>query len=290
LVGYNFRLADRDQDLLLPVSLTEWLDEDHLVWFVLGAVAQMDLSRFYASYRSDGWGRAANEPSMMVALLLYAYCLGVRSSRAIEKACGHDVAFRVLTANQVPDHTTIARFRVRHEKALAAVLGASPRLCAQAGMVNVGRVALDGTKMGCPAALSANKTKDHIDAAVEVMLAEAAAADAEKDATPGIGVRGDEPAAHLRGATTRRQRFIAAKAVLDAAAETARAEYEQRLVDRVAAEKASGAKTRGRKPTAPSPDVRAKANISDLDSRIMKTRDGYVQGYSGHRKPDRDRR
>jgi transposase len=114
---------------------------------------------FYGDYRTDGWGRAAHEPSMMVALMLYAYCIGVRSSRAIEKACGSDVAFRVITANQVPDHTTIARFRSRRHEALAAVFTASLRLCAQAGLVNVGRVALEGTKMGCPAALEANRTK-----------------------------------------------------------------------------------------------------------------------------------
>ena len=179
--------------MLLPVSLTEWLDENHLAWFVCDAVDQMDLSAFYGDYRTDGWGRAAHEPSMMVALMLYAYCIGVRSSRAIEKACGSDVAFRVITANQVPDHTTIARFRSCHHEALAAVFTASLRLCAQAGLVNVGRVALDGTKMGCPAALEANRTKEHLDTEVGKMLAEADAADAAEDASFGVEATGEGP-------------------------------------------------------------------------------------------------
>ena len=115
----SFLACDRDQELLLPPSLREWLPEDHLAWFVLDAVDELDLSVFYGAYREDGWGRAAFEPKMMVALLLYAYAIGERSSRGIERRCREDVAVRVITANQLPDHATIARFRARHERALA---------------------------------------------------------------------------------------------------------------------------------------------------------------------------
>ena len=108
---------------LLPPDVREWLAEDHLAWFVIDAVERMDLAAFYAAYRADGHGRAAFEPSLMVALLLYAYARGTRSSRAIERACEEDVAFRVIAAHQVPDHTTIARFRQRHQDALAGVFG-----------------------------------------------------------------------------------------------------------------------------------------------------------------------
>jgi len=177
--------VERDQAFLMPPSLTEWLEEDHLAWFVLDAVDQMDLSAFHADYRADGWGRAAHDPKMMVALTLYAYCIGMRSSRAIERACRVDVAFRVIAANQAPDHTTVARFRQRHEQALASMFTESLRLCAQAGMVKVGLVAVDGTKMGCPAALAANRTKSHIDEQVAAMLAEAAEVDAREDARLG---------------------------------------------------------------------------------------------------------
>ena len=129
----NFLACDREQELLLPPSLREWLPESHLAWCVVDAVGELDLASFYAAYRADGWGRAAHEPAMMVALLLYAYAIGERSSRRIERHCEHDVAFRVIAANRVPDHATIARFRVRHESALADLFGEVLLLCQRAG-------------------------------------------------------------------------------------------------------------------------------------------------------------
>ncbi len=110
-MSQNFIACDREQVLLLPPNLSEWLPEDHVAWLVLAAAEEMDLSAFYASYRSDGHGRAAHEPAMMVGLLVYAYARGQRSSRRIERSCIEDVGYRVIAANQVPDHTTIARFR-----------------------------------------------------------------------------------------------------------------------------------------------------------------------------------
>jgi transposase len=116
---HYFLLCEREQVLLMAPSLRDWLPEDHLAWFVLASVEQLDLGAFYTSYRSDGHGRAAHDPAMMVALLVYAYARGQRSSRGIERACVQDVACRVIAANQVPDHATIARFRQRHEDAIA---------------------------------------------------------------------------------------------------------------------------------------------------------------------------
>src|SRR3954453_9107565 len=146
-MAQNFIACDREQELLLPPSLREWLPEEHLAWCVLDAVAEMDLAAFHAGYRDDGWGRAAHDPAMMVAVFIYGYAIGVRSSRAIERRCHEDVAFRVITANQIPDHATIARFRVRHETALSELFGQMLGLCAQAGLVSVGVIALDGTKI-----------------------------------------------------------------------------------------------------------------------------------------------
>ncbi len=131
----NFIACDRDQELLLPPNLREWLPEDHLAWFVLAAVEEMDLSAFSGAYRADGHGRPAHDPAMMLALLLYAYCKGQRSSRVIERECVEDVAYRVIAANQRPDHTTIARFRQRHETALADLFGQVLELCAEADLV-----------------------------------------------------------------------------------------------------------------------------------------------------------
>lgn len=290
-MGYTFLACDREQDYLLPVSLAEWLPEDHLAHFVLDAVDQMDLSGFVAGCRADGHGRAAYDPAMMVALLVYAYCLGVRSSRVIERSCVQDVAFRVITANRVPDHTTIARFRDRHEAALRTLFVQSLRLCRQAGLGQLGVVALDGTKMGCPAALSANRSGEQIDAelakldaglaqAVEGMFAAAADTDAAEDAAFGEGVRGDETPAALRGTAARRRRLSAAKSKLVEQDAARRADHEAKLAQRASEQAQSGRKLRGRKPQPPAPDPEAKANTSDPESRILKGAHGFVQGHN----------
>jgi transposase len=155
-MAQNFVECDRERAFLMPPSLREWLPEDHLAWFVLEAVEEMDLSEFYADYRSDGHGRAAYEPSMMVALLLYAYATAQRSSRGIEIHCRQDIGYRVVAANRVPDHATIARFLARHEAALADLFGSVLALCARAGLVSTGVVAIDGTKLKANASREAN--------------------------------------------------------------------------------------------------------------------------------------
>ncbi|MEU0156495.1 IS1182 family transposase [Micromonospora fulviviridis] len=281
-MAFNFVAEDRDQLYLLPVSVTEWLPEDHLAYFVLDAVEEMDLSAFYAGYRDDGWGGAARHPKTMVALPLYAYCVGVRSSRQIERACLTDVAFRVICANAGPDHTTIARFRRRHEQALKTLFTASLRLCARAGMTAVGLVALDGTKLAANASMQANRAKDTIDVEVEKMFAEAEATDTAEDAEHGAA-RGDEPPAVLRGRADRRRRFAQAKQLLDAELEEQRRAHEARLAERAAEEERRGAKLRGRKPKAPEEKAghrEKKVNTTDPESRVMSTARGFVQGYN----------
>src|SRR5437868_15514732 len=128
-MGQRFVACDREQSFLMPRDVREWLPPRHLAWFVVDAVAEMNLEAFYAAYRVDGRSRPAYEPAMMVALLLYAYARGIRSSRVIERGCVEDVAFRVVAAQQRPDHATIARFIERHETALAGVFGEVLLLC-----------------------------------------------------------------------------------------------------------------------------------------------------------------
>jgi len=152
-MAYNFLAYDRDQAFLLPPDVRDWLPADHLAWFVLDVVDQLDLHPFLTAYRADGHGRAAYQPRMQLAVLLYAYCTGIRSSRQIERRCREDIAFRVLAGNQTPDHVTIARFRVRHERALAGFLVQSLTLCAAAGLVRLGLIALDGTKVAATPAI-----------------------------------------------------------------------------------------------------------------------------------------
>ena len=195
-MSQNFVACDREQELLLPPSLREWLPQDHLAWLVLEAVGELDLSGFYRAYRDDGHGRAALDPAMMVALLLYAYAIGVRSSRAIERRCHDDVAFRVITANQAPDHATIARCRVRHEDAVAGLFGEVLALCARSRLVKVGVVAVDGTKIAAAATHHATRTYEQI---AREILEGAARIDAEEDELFGEAC-GDE----LRGAAHQR--------------------------------------------------------------------------------------
>ena len=209
-MGQNFLPCDRDQELLLPPSLSEWLPADHLAWFVLDAVAELDLDAFYAAYRRDGWGAAAHDPQMMVALLVYAYAIGERSSRAIERRCREDVAFRVITANQVPDHATIARFRVRHEAALGDLFGQVLSLCADAGLVSAWVIAVDGSKF---AASASEAFRGYEQIAAEI-LAEAGRIDAAEDEIHGPA-RGDELPEHLAKREGRRAWLREAKQRLE---------------------------------------------------------------------------
>src|SRR6266508_4317068 len=159
-MAYNFLRGDRDQPFLLPPDLRDWLPQGHLAWFILDVVNQLDLAPFYRAHRGDGHGHPAYDPKTLLGVLLYGYCLGVRSSRQIERRCHEDIAFRVLAANQTPDHVTIARFRARHETAFAGFLVESLKLCAAGGMVQVGVVALDGTeRAAASAAVAAAKGK-----------------------------------------------------------------------------------------------------------------------------------
>src|SRR4051812_7155484 len=274
----NFLACDREQELLLPPSLRDWLPADHLAWFVLDAVDELDLAAFLAEYRQDGLGRAAFDPSMMIALMLYAYALGERSSRAIERRCREDVAFRVITANQIPDHATIARFRVRHERALGEVFTQILALCAESGLVQVGLIAVDGTKIAGNASREANRSYEQI---ARELLAEASAADAAEDERFG-DARGDELPPELAERSSRRARLRAAKERLEAEVRDAQAAHVAHLNERTQLEAERGRKLRGRKPVPPAAvvDPAARANVTDPDSRLVRAPRGFVQGYN----------
>lgn len=278
----NFVSCDREQELLLPPSLRDWLAEDHLAWCVLDAVEQIDLSGIYGAYRADGWGRAAFDPQMMVALLLYAYAIGERSSRGIERRCREDVAFRVITANQVPDHATIARFRARHERALAEMFTEILALCARAGLVSVGLVALDGTRIAANAAQAANRTHEAIREEVERILAEAGQVDAAEDERFG-DARGDELPAGLADRRSRVERLRRCRQGLEAEQTQAQAAYQENLRWRSEWEAEHARKLGGRKPAPPDPQAfsKRKINTTDPDSRLIpRTAKAPVQGYN----------
>jgi len=203
----DFVGCQRGQMLLMPPSLSEWLPEDHLVWTVLGAVEQMDLSRFEDAYRLGAAGRAPYDPAMMVALLLYAYARGNRSSRGIERACWEDVAYRVITAMRTPDHSTIAEFRRRHEVEVAELFDDVLGLCREAGLVSVGVITIDGTKIKANASMDQNRSYRDL---VTEILREAEETDRREDELYGQA-RGDELPEQLRTPEGRRQALADAK-------------------------------------------------------------------------------
>jgi transposase len=298
-MSQRFRVCDLNQPFLLPPSLQDWLPEGHLARFVSDVVDGLDLSAIYAAYdRKDGRGLAAYHPVMMVRLLLYGYCLGVASSRKIERRTHEDVAFRYLAADQHPDHDTIASFRQTHLQNLAGLFLQALRLCEKAGLVKLGHVAIDGTKLQANAskhkAMSyerMNEKEKALKAEVEKLLEEAARTDAEEDAKYGKGKRGDELPAELARRESRLKKIAEAKAALEQEAReravAAKAAVEARLEQRRKQEEEQGQKIGGRPPQVPDPEQaqpepKAQRNFTDPDSRIMK--DGatksFLQGFN----------
>jgi transposase len=281
-MAYNFLHGDRDQPFLLPPDPWDWLPADHLAWFVLDVVDQLDLDPFLRRYRADGHGHPAYHPKMLLGVLLYAYAIGMRSARQIQRRCIEDLAFRVLAGNQTPDHVTIARFRVRHQHAWAGLLIESLKLCAAAGLVRLGLVALDGTKVAANAADKANRTLVKIEEEVAEILRQAAETDQTEDRQHGTA-RGEELPAELASPTGRLARLRQAKARLEAEAAERQRRYQQRVADLAAAARARGEQPRAHvkpRPRDEAPNPNAAANTADPDSRFLHTRNGTVQGYN----------
>jgi transposase len=284
----TFRRYSPGQLLLLPPDMAKWLPEGHLAYFIRDVVGQLDLSAIYSSYDGSKGGYPPYHPEMMVALLIYAYCVGMPSSRKIEKATHELIPFRVLSADQHPDHATVAEFRRRHLKALAALFVQVLRLCQKAGLVTLGHVCLDGTKVRANAskhkAMSyarMEKSVAELEAEVTRLLAEAEAIDEAEDQRYGKGKRGDELPEELQFKQSRLAKIKEAKEALEREArqeaERKRLEQEKKIEER--------SDRRGRPPKAPSdkPDGKAQRNFTDPDSRIMKdsATKSFAQCYNG---------
>jgi transposase len=293
MIDKIFKDCNRDQMYLMPPSLNEWLPEGHLAYFIIDVVERFDLSEIYGSYGGDGRGQPPYDPSMMTALLLYAYCVGTPSSRRIERAACEDVAFRVIAANQRPDHDSICEFRKRHLKALAGLFVQVLRLCREAGLVKLGHVALDGTKVRANAskhkAMSYGRMKqkeDELERQVREMLELAERVDAEEDAKYGKGVRGDELPSELRRKESRLKKIQEAMEALEkqarVEAEAQAEEARKKIEEREKKAKEGGKKPRGRIPKVPDPSEakpadKAQRNFTDPDSRIMQ--DGSTKSF-----------
>jgi transposase len=246
--------------------MRDWLDEGHLAWFMIDVVAKVDTRAFHARHRNSGPGRPAYDPEMMLALVFYAYGIGLRSSRRIEAACRTDAAFRVICGNLTPDHATIARFVVDQQTAIKATFVEVLRLCAAAGLVSVGTIAIDGTKMAADAALDQNRQAEWIAEQVAAIVAEATALDAAEDSAEALFGAGGLPEG-LATRSGRQARLEAALAQLQAADAAARAEADAAAAAaRVAA--VEGRKLNGRKPTADPHAALARAEADAQAARI----------------------
>jgi transposase len=286
-MGKTFRSYDMNQQLLLPPDLREWLRPDHLALYVSDVVEALDLSGILKVYEEgDGRGRPPYHPVLMVKLLIYGYCIGKMSSRKIEQATHDDVAFRVLSCNQQPDHDSIAEFRKRHLPELAKLFVQVLELCQRAGLVKLGHVAIDGTKIKANASkwqtmsyARMTEAEQELAAEVERLLAAAQRADDEEDKLYGQGKRGDELPAELRNRESRLARIRELKADMErearAAAEKKAEAAQQRNKEHAQKEQESGQKFRGRParvidPEQVIPVAKTKRNFTDPDSRIMK--------------------
>lgn len=285
----RFQTYDPDQLRLLPEDMRQWLPEDHLVYFVMDLVDTLDLKEIYTTY-DDGsaGGRPPYHPKMLVSLLLYAYCTGMPSSRRIQRATYEMVPFRILAGDQHPDHATISGFRQTHLPALARLFIQILALCRKAGLVKLGHVALDGTKVKANASKHKAMSYGHmqskareLQAEVDRLLAEAEKVDAIEDTKHGPGRRGDELPDELRFKQSRLKKIQEAqKALEEEARERARAEqpvYEEKVRKR----KKRGGAGRAPKPPSDQPESKAQRNFTDPDSRIMPTTgNSFEQAYN----------
>ncbi len=243
-MGRNFLPYEKDQQYLLPPSIAEWVPEKSLARFVSEIIEHLDakggLKSFYEGYREDGWGRAAYHPQMMVKVLVYSYCVGVTSSRRIARAVEEDVSLRYLSANQQPDFRTVSDFRKDHLNALQGLFVDVLRLCQEAGLAKMGRVALDGRKVAGNAALEANRKKEAIEAEVGRILKEAGEVDEREDDLYGKDLRGDELPEGLGTKKDRLRRLREAAKRLEEAEEAAQAEQAEKVVKRREEEEKTG--------------------------------------------------
>ena len=260
-----------EQAFLLPPSLREWLPENHLVYFVSDVVDSLDLSALDAVYGDEERGQPPYDPRMMTKVLVYGYCVGVYSSRRIERRLAEDVGFRVLAAGNAPNFRTIADFRKLHLATLAGLFEAVLKIALAAGALKLGRVALDGTKVKANAskhkAMSYGRMKEkerQLRAEVRGLLAQAEAADAAEDAHYGVDQRGDELPAELQRRETRLRKIRAAKRALE---ERTRQQAEQEGKPRAEVQQAK-------------PADKDQYSFTDPESRLMKGSDGWVQGYN----------
>ena len=283
----TFRPYDPTRQFLLPPSIDDWLAEDHEARFISEAVEELlDLDPIYAAY-SVADGAPPYDPRLMLKLLVWAYSTGVSSSREIERRCGTDVAFRFLSANCAPDYRSLSRFRRRHLGALEALSLQVLALCAGAGLVSLGKVALDGTKLRASASRHKAMSYDRLgprieqlEAEVKALFEEAERVDAEEDATFGEDHRGDELPEELRRRETRLKKMRAAKAAIEQEAKEKAAAKAAEKATKSGQQEAEVSQAAQAAAETATPEGRAQRSFTDPDARMMKTTDGFSYCYN----------
>lgn len=260
----GFIKGHRDRPYLLPPSIDDWVSENHVVRFIDSCVASINLKDFYKSYSHEG--KPPYDPAMMARILVYAYSKGIRSSRKISALCEDDIAFRWLTGNTIPDHSAICRFRSRHKEQFKNIFDETLRLAAEAGVLKIGNLFLDGTKMKASAALEANQSLESITQEINRIVEEAESVDAAENKQLGQDNRDDALPPELVDPKSRLERLKAAKSRLEA--------------EKKACQDDSDTNTDNNSDDQGPKGNKEKANATDPDSRIMKTRNGWVQGYN----------
>lgn len=296
----TYRAYEPKQSFLLPPSPMDWLPAGHLAYFILDVIKELDLHAIHAFYEKESRGQPPHHPEMMVALLLYGYCVGIPSSRKIERRTYEDVAFRVLAGGQHPDHTRISEFRRIHGQALSGLFVQVLKLCQKAGLVKLGHVAIDGTKIKANASKHKAMSYEHMakkEAELKKKVAEllraAEQADREEDVEFGVGVRGDELPAELQRAESRLAVIRHAKAELEAEARQQAEEHRARDDDEEPPSGPAGGPAplpSHRVPTDESgvPKPKAQRNFTDPESRIQKASNEYLQGFNAQAAVDSD--
>ncbi len=295
----RFRTCDLNQPFLLPPCLQDWLPESHLARFIADVSEQLDLSALYADYeRRDGRGAEGYHPLLLTRVLLYAYCVGKPSSRQIEKATYDEVAFRYLAADQHPDHDTIASFRQRHVGKLGGLFVVALQMCQAAGLVQLGHVALDGTKIWAQASRRKNRSGQQVAEQVQQvaeqvkrLLAEAERVDGEEDARYGRCRRGDELPAELATASQRLEKLRALKAKMEQQASQQAAQLERERAEAGGKPRNEAEKKRWQRAKKRSAFDAQRVNESDVDSRLMKdgSSGAFVQAYNAQAAVDDQR-
>lgn len=272
-----------EQQFLLPVNAMEWLSENDITYAILEILSYLDITTFLTKYREDGRGSAFFDPRAMLGILVYSMIRGEKSSRKIEMCCHYDIGYRIIANNLTPDHTTIYRFKKNNSKEIKSLFKQLARIIVESGIAQLGVIALDGSKFGCNASLSANRKSKYLESELNRLFKESEETDEfENNDCNAQDMNMNRLPEHLSTNEKRKEVLIKAKEKLNKRQREESKKQEDKILEREKEEEETGKKKRGRKLSKPlkEPSPDSKVNITDPDSQIMSTTNGWIQGYN----------